>query len=169
MGLNLDVPGNRHAHRREQIEERSGSLYIPDCGEEHPLTRTLAAEIPLPLPLRRFIGMPSINPGHERLIHLAVHIGKGLLRHHMPVVVGPAPKLAVELPEQNFRCGGVVGFDQFPNIAQEAMNCRLGGRDQELTCVFTQIEPQKIKAIVDMRDMVLARVENQGENRVCAR
>ncbi len=79
MGLNLDVACDRYTRHRNQIEVSSRSLHIPDRCEEHPLAQALAAKVPSPFPLCRFLGVPTTDPGDQRQKYLAVHIGKGLL------------------------------------------------------------------------------------------
>jgi len=74
--------------------------------------------------------VPPIDPGDQRQKYLTVNIGKGLLRHLVTVVVGPAPQLAIELPDQFLRFGGGIRFDQCSNFVQEAFYGWLGGLNQ---------------------------------------
>ena len=74
--------------------------------------------------------MPTIDPGDQSPKHLGVYTAESLLRHDVSKVIRPAHQLAVELPDQIFRFGRDVGFDNFANSFQEAFDRRLGGLDE---------------------------------------
>jgi hypothetical protein len=92
--------------------------------------------------------MPALDPGDQSPKQLVVYIGEGLLRHDVSEIISPAPQLAVELPDQVFRFGRDVGFDDSANSFEEAFDRTLGGLDEELACVLAYVESKKIKAVV---------------------
>jgi len=73
----------------------------------------------------------------------------GCLGHHVAVVVGRTPELAVQLP----RGCRDIGFDNIPDILQEALDQCLGRLDQELAVVLTYNESQEVKTLVYARDV----------------
>lgn len=82
-------------------------------------------------------------------------MAEGVLCHHMPVVIGPAPEFTVQLPDQLLRGGSGVGFDQCPDFSQEALDRGLGRFDQELALVLAYVESEEIEAVVYVRDVGL--------------
>jgi hypothetical protein len=67
--------------------------------------------------------VPAVDPCDQCLKYLVVDIVKDLLGYHVTVVVGPAPYLAIELLDQFYRLGRLVGFDESSDVIQEALNC----------------------------------------------
>ena len=122
--------GNGNTGGLIKIKASDLSRRIPDRCEEHPVAPAFGAKVSLTLPSSRFIGMPAIDPDDQCPEHLVVYMAEGLLRHDLSEIIGPAPQLAVELPDQVFRFGRDVGLDDFSNSFEEAFDRTLGGLDE---------------------------------------
>jgi hypothetical protein len=70
----------------------------------------------------------------------------------MTVIVCPTPDHRIEQPYQVLLLRSAILMNHITYLFQKSMHVFLGGCNQEFAVIFTQVLPQEVEPLVDMRD-----------------
>ena len=70
----------------------------------------------------------------------------------MAVIECPTADDRVEQPDHILLFSGAIRANRVTCLLQEGVHVLLGRRNQELATIFTQVLPQEVEALFDMRD-----------------
>ncbi len=104
--------------------------------------------------------MPPLRPPPESPEDKAIQLAEGLFCHDRGVVLRPPLQYRVQLADQRVLRQCSAAFDDLTHFPIERRDVLLRGLDQQLGIpirrfrhVLPEIPPQKIEALVDVRDL----------------
>ena len=91
-------------------------------------------------------------PSPERIPDCHSHFPKCRACFDVAMIVCPTPDDRVEQPDHILLFSGAIRANRVTYLFQEGVHVLLGRRNQELAAVLTQVLPQEVEALFDMRD-----------------
>jgi hypothetical protein len=156
--LDEHVKPDRRVLREEDPEPPVLPSWCIDLTREHPLATVAHAEVLPCYPASAFLWMPSYRPSPERLPDHVVHVPEGGTAGSVPVVVGPAPYLGVQLSHQVAGLA-VVSLDDLPDLFEEGEYRPLGRPRYVLAVVLPHRLAKEVESVLDVGDYCLGRRE----------
>ena len=96
--------------------------------------------------------MPALCPSPERVPEDHTHFPIRRTRFDVAVIVRPTTDDRVEQSDQILLLRGSIQTNVPTHLFQEGVHVLFGGCNQELAAIFTQVLPQEVEALFDMRD-----------------
>ena len=96
--------------------------------------------------------MPALCPSPERVPEDHPHFPIRRTRFDVAVIVRPTTDDRVEQSDQILLLRGAIRTNVPTHLFQEGVHVLLGGCNQELAAIFTQVLPQEVEALFDMRN-----------------
>ncbi|OQC73324.1 MAG: hypothetical protein BWX44_01536 [Spirochaetes bacterium ADurb.Bin001] len=84
-----------------------------------------------------------------------VHLFKGRLRRHIPVIGRPTPDYGVECLDQDGLTDVGVVLDELADLLQERVRVLLRGLDHQFPREGPEMLAEEVEAFADMRDACL--------------
>lgn len=150
----LYLPLHRHISCAQEFQ-----FVVCLLPEENPMASVPGAEVPLRHPAFGPGWMPSFGPRPQHREDGGVHVVEGDVARPMAVIVGPAPDRGMELGYQVGRGGLFVRLPDFPDFPQECLHILPGWFREELPSILPYMVPQKITAVLNVRNAGFLRGE----------
>ena len=96
--------------------------------------------------------MPALRPSPERVPEDHPHFPVRRTRFDVTVIVGPATDDRVEQPDQILLLRGSILTNLITHLLQKGVHVLLGWCNQEFAAILSQVLPQEVEALFDMRD-----------------
>src|SRR6266404_5184901 len=89
--FDLRMSLDQHPSSGEQLHPLSPPVFSWSFSTEHPVASTDEREVLVLDPSAWFVWVPAFGPLPQGPEERGIHLGKGLLTGHVPVIVGPSP------------------------------------------------------------------------------
>src|SRR6266481_689172 len=121
IGFSFDfgMPFDRYAGGGQELDGVNDPFAPNNRPLEDPMSPTDGAEVFVLDPSPGFLGMPPLRPLPQSSKDRVVHLRKGSLARHMPMIVRPSPDNRVELHDQMTSRGLLVRLDDPSDFGQE--------------------------------------------------
>src|SRR5665213_3255805 len=96
--------------------------------------------------------MSALRPSPEQVPEVILDLPKRRTRFDVAVIVSPTTDNRIELPDQMLLFRGTIRANLTTHLFQEGVQVLLGGFNQELAAILTQVLSKEIEALFDMRD-----------------